>query len=282
MVDGDLSDSALCRSTVFFEPSCLQPHNIFMGVANQNCFSVFDVNLFEAERAIVASGTDEMIKNFGIKVNYFVHGFNLSADNTLYGEALYRPFEGPVQLTMICKINETGLAFSKFGIRTDDDVTAYIAINTFYQMMSGLSAYSNAGQRVEPKAGDVFQLISYGDSRPCPRAGKFFEVTEKVDTDISEINPLMGSYVWRLKSKRFEYSFEPGLLVETQNGLLSTAFNEVGNRQVHEGTFTGPVSSVYEQLTANKSYPYDINTDSRENVYDQSVNNTDIYGIYYS
>ena len=59
------------------------------------------------------------------------------------------------------------------------------------------------------KASDVFDLSEFGEDRPGGRGGKHFEITERIDQDVQQINPLIGHYVWLIKAKRHDYSFEP-------------------------------------------------------------------------
>jgi hypothetical protein len=134
-----------------------------------------------------------------------------------------------------------------------------------------INRYINNGQAVEPKSGDLIQVSPLGCDRPNGRGAKIFEVTERVDQDVSSINPLLGHYVYRLRAKRYEYSFEPGAPKEPQN------------QQVFENSFSGILSSNIPGVTPSdaKSYPGDIDTDSKTKVLDMSVNNTDIYGSYY-
>lgn len=257
------------------------PCDIFMGNPTQDCFHLFDVDSFEAERCIYDSALKDIINNYGIRINYYVHSFNLSADDTFYGEALYKPFYGPVEIFMRIDLNEDALTLSRFGFRSDEDITGYLHIDSFYQLMSGYSVYSQNGQRVEPKCGDVFQLVDYGKDRVCPRGGKFYEITEKVDQDVAELNPLMGTYMWRIRGKRFEYSFEPGLSAySTNTGLVSAGFGELGNDQVFENSFSGILSAVAQDRSPDKSYPADVDEESRQ-IYDQTnLSNIDIYGQY--
>jgi len=79
-----------------------------------------------------------------------------------------------------------------------------------------------------------------------------------------------------LRGKRYDFSFE--------NGLSS----EKANEQIYDNSFSGTLStSLVDQLTSNgKTYPteeepYDIDVVSKEDVFDMSANNTDIYGDYY-
>ena len=134
-----------------------------------------------------------------------------------------------------------------------------------------INRYINNGQAVEPKSGDLIQVSPLGCDRPNGRGAKIFEVTERTDQDVASINPLLGHYVYRLRAKRYEYSFEPGAPKEPQN------------QQVFENSFSGILSSNIPGVVPSeaKSYPGDVDIDSKTRVLDMSVNNTDIYGSYY-
>ena len=125
-------------------------------------------------------------------------------------------------------------------------------------------------QEVVPKSGDVFQMVEYGNDRYGNRGGNFFEVTERTDQDNAELNPLGGHYMWRLKAKRMDYSWQPGLT------------GERGNEQVYDDTFSGILSStITGQLSSDpKSYDYDVNNISQTVVFDMTINNTSVYGDY--
>lgn len=69
-------------------------------------------------------------------------------------------------------------------------------------------------QIIEPNAGDIFRLEEYGSDRVFPRKGNVYEITERLDQDIQKINPLMGHYIWLIKAKRFDYSFESNITPE--------------------------------------------------------------------
>lgn len=131
--------------------------------------------------------------------------------------------------------------------------------------------YTDNGQAIEPKSGDLVQLSPLGCDRPNGRGAKIFEITERVDQDVAALNPLLGHYVYRLKAKRYEYSFEPG------------APKELQNQQVFENSFSGILSSNIPGVVSSeaKSYPGDIDVTSQNTVFNMNANNTDIYGQYY-
>lgn len=213
----------------------------------------------QAERLMYSNYWREQIDMYGQKVLYYRNNYNvLSADN-FYGEHTLAGFAEPKAFVMGVQLSENALVLSKFGYRSDDTVTGFIHISSFYAVFPTNS---------EPKAGDVFKLIEYGSDRPGERDGKMFEITERVDEDNSAINPLMGHYVWQIKAKRFEYSYEPNIIPEK------------GLDQVHDSTFYGVISGN-EVPERDESYPGDVNTLSKEKVFDMSTNNTLTYGGYY-
>ena len=226
------------------------------------CFRFLDKDNNECEREMVSNVMREQINLYGTKVNYFVHTYNpsYSADN-FYGEQPLAEYGIPISFIAYIDLNENSLLLSKYGFQSEDEITMYIHISSFYEAYHkpSLSAYFH-GYAIEPKSGDVFKLTEYGSDRPGERDGKMFEVTERLDQDINKINPLLGHYVWLLKAKRYETSFEPGLTAEK------------GNTQVFDSPANPDIKG------AEKNYPFDINSASKA-VFD-GKNNTGIYGDY--
>lgn len=217
----------------------------------------------ECERQLYSNYWREQIEMYGQKVKYYRNTTSiLSADN-VYGEQPLARFEDPQQFVMAINLTENALILSKFGFQSDDQVTAYVHISSFYAVYP---------PDTEPKSGDVFKLVEYGSDRPGERDGKMFEITERVDQDNSQINPLMGHYVWLLKAKRFDYSFEPNIPPEK------------GSNQVFDDTKYGtinPVNSENTLVNRTTAYPGDADTTSKNKVFDMTVNNTLEYGGYY-
>jgi len=219
----------------------------------------------ECERQLYSNYWREQIDLYGQKVLYYRHTYDtLSADN-IYGEMPLAKFEEPKSFIMSIRLTENALVLSKFGFQSDDQVTAYVHISSFYAVYP---------PNIEPKAGDVFKLVEYGSDRPGERDGKMFEITERVDEDNSQINPLMGHYVWMLKAKRFDYSFEPNIQFEK------------GSNQVQDTPKYGTLSAAFTTLPGSfvqrtSSYPGDANTTSKDRVFNMDVNETLEYGGYY-
>ena len=172
----------------------------------------------------------------------------------LYGEHPTQRFSPPQAITVALNLNENALMLSKYGLLSEDEVTAFVHISAFYETF---------GPGAEPKSGDVFQLSEYGNDRPGDRNGKMFEITERLDEDAATINVLAGHYVWLIKAKRFEYSFEPGIP------------QEAGNDQVFDDTQNPTVSG------ANKPYTDSVDIDSKQ-IFDYSlIDYSNVYGGYY-
>lgn len=222
-----------------------------------------DKNNNWCERELYSNYWREQLELYGQQVTYYRHGYNvLSADN-VYGEQPLAAFYEPKNIIMAINLTENALILSKFGYQSDDQVTAYVHISSFYAVFP---------PDAEPKSGDVFKLTEYGSDRPGERDGKMFEVTERVDQDNSQINPLMGHYVWMLKAKRYDYSFEPNITFEK------------GSDQVQDDTGYGTTSAAFLNAgtyTDRTNYPGDADSESATKVFDMTKNNTLEYGGYY-
>lgn len=276
------------------------------------CFRYLDKDVTANEQYLYSNYYREQISTYGTKVLYFVNAYNvLSADN-LYGEDPVRKFAPGRFVTAIVELSENANTLTKFGFQADDSVTLYIHISTFhdrfydigteylstersnvepeeYDLTGGEqitaenedrmrtetpNVYETQFNQVQPKSGDVFILYEYGKGRPGERSGKQFEVSEILDQDISETNPLGGHYVWTIKAKRFEYSFQPGLS------------SEKGNSQMYDSSANGILSGGVQDPTKGRKYDElypqkAINDVSISRVFNMPANtNTDVYGRY--
>ena len=178
---------------------------------DETCYRFTDKAIQSSERVLFSNWWREQINQFGVKVNYFVNTYNvLSADN-FYGEQTTKSFADPRQIVLAVTLNEDAVTLSRFGFESDDEITAYIHISSFYDDFYTLSTYDTQYNVVEPKAGDVFELTEYGNDRPNNRQSKYFEITQKLDQDVSQINNLQGHYVFLIKAKRLDYTFQPNI-----------------------------------------------------------------------
>lgn len=242
--------------------------SVFAGYANPNCFSVSPTN-FQAEQNIYNTAFSDLINGYGVNVTYFVNQYNTDTADNIYGEHPIQPFAPSQSLKMYVEISANAISLQKFGFSSDDEFTGYVHIDTFTTIFSSLSYHTPYNQRIEPKSGDVVAVSDMGNCRPGSRGPRYYEITERVDQDIPSINPMLGTYVYRLKGKRLEYSFETNL-----------SGGESGNNQVFDSTFSGVLSSQLKAVSDPKSYIGDADTESATLVFTMSSNNTDIYGGY--
>jgi hypothetical protein len=217
------------------------------------CLRFTDKDNNQSERLLMSNYWKEQIGLYGQEVGYIVNNTTTLSADMLYGEQPTQQYSPPINLIIAINLNENALMLSKFGLVSDDEVTAFVHISSFYETF---------GYGAEPKSGDLFQLIEYGNDRPGGRDGNIYEITQRLDQDIAQINPLAGHYVWLIKAKRFEYSFEPGLS------------GEAVNDQVFDDTKKPGV------LGADKSYNYNIDNASKV-IFDYGQTNySDVYGGY--
>lgn len=155
------------------------------------------------ERENYSKWWKEQIEHYGTSVTYYTHGYSLNNHNFLYGEDPTSKYGKVENMIMLTDITNDALMLSKFGIMADCDMTAVIHISSFYDALS-----SNL---MEPKAGDLIQLTEYGADRPGGRSAPIYEITERDDEYLQMTNSLIGHYVWYIKCKRYEYSYEPGV-----------------------------------------------------------------------
>lgn len=242
----------------------------FTGAQNGNddCATRFSNKDCNSENELVSEIIKDAISLYGIPVLYYVNTTTLSGADAIYGEQPQAVYHTPKTITMYIELDEDAIQFSKFGIRADDTVTAYVHISSFSAAFDGDPIHSVNGQYIEPKSDDVFELEEYGSTRPNGRTGKQFIVTERMESDLGKINPLGGHYVWRLRAKRFEFSYQPGLSAEGANNLI------------YDNNFSGRLSGGDNPKTEDKSYTFDIDQYSKTDIFDMSQNDTSPYGGY--
>lgn len=204
---------------------------------------------------------DELIAQYGQKIIYYVNNFSLSAQDETYGEDPASIFSNPVEIVAMLNLEQSQM-FARFGLMSDDFSTMLIHITAFRNVF---------GPTAEPKSGDIYQLSEFGNDRPSPRNGKMFEITERLDEEVTQINQLLGHYVWLIKAKRYEYSFEPGVSAEG------------GSAQVYDNTFFGRLSGGDNPESSTKTYPGSANDQYSPGIFDNNGRGADqdsVYGQY--
>ena len=199
----------------------------------------------------------DQIAQYGTSTTYFIRDFTLSAADKFYGENTVSGFKSGTTLVMVMNLSDNSITFSKFGLTSDDEVEAYIDISTY---QSTLSSSYVSGEVIEPKAGDVFQLTEFGNDRPGGRDGKYFEITERVDESINTINPLQGHYLYKIKARRFDFSY-------TDNDV-----EEGASEQITDDALSGKTTDTIQD--------YINDLDTEQATYFNYGNNDDVYGDY--
>lgn len=207
----------------------------------------------------------EQLYQYGTVIDYYTNSTTLDSMDPLYGEDPSQRFKDPRKLIFAITLNENSVVLQKFGLISDDELTGFIPIESYTKAMSGAD-----NPNPEPKSGDVIELSEFGSTRPGNRGAKKFEITDRLDQDVEQINPLLGHYVWLVKAKRFDYSYEQGIT------------REIGLEQPTDDTYHGGLSAVDDTKLENDEYYFnDVDRESR-NIFDYSVygDYDDIYGGY--
>jgi len=277
--------------------SCLDPSRIFAGVYNPNCAGFGNPANFRAEQAIFNSGFEQLIHNFGVSVGYMVNTFSMDSMNSIYGEHTTMYWLDPIPVKAYIEVSMQSPIYAIAGFDSSDTLTAFIHINTFTSTFSSLSVFgeylvtennlqilTEDGQpiyiggvdrpyAVEPKAQDKIIIYPLGCNRPNDRGAKIFEVTEVLDEDTAQLNPIMGHYVWRIKAVRSEFN------------SITNEPRESENNQISDSSFFGKLSSSMfpENIGEPKNYTQNSDEEVQQKIFPPSTSGNDgsIYGKYY-
>jgi len=248
------------------------------------------------ERALYMSYWEELINIYGVRVEYYTYNYSLTTHDALYGEEPTANFSGPTNVNLMIELPNEAIMLSKFGYDTNADFNAVISINDFQKRF---------GVNSEPKAGDVIRLIEAGWSTnevppttadvlahlcanttpACAatftytvsdlewiRCPQLYEITERVHQDFSmNRNTLLGHYVWVIRGKRFDYSYQPGIKPECKQ------------EPVGEETFVGILTGGSQDASDPKVYDQNIEDESNK-IWDYNkgseARSDDVYGEY--
>lgn len=213
----------------------------------------------------------EQISLYGMKVNYYINKYSLSAHDYFYGEQPLAGFTAPIPMKFAVTLSNDSVILSKFGLQGTADLTALISIDTFSDTLtsSTLSGIANIYD-YEPKSGDLIELSDYGKTRPNGRSGQIYEITERVDQKGGANNQLLGHYIWMIQAKRYDYSFE-----------TASAPREAKMDQVYDNKSDGFLNNL-PKIMETKEYTQFVDKDS-ERVFNYAQNpqsKTSVYGDY--
>ena len=72
----------------------------------------------------------EQIEMFGQKVAYHTIDYQLSAQDAIYGEMPVATYNPSKDIVMMIELTEDSIMLGKFGLESEDEVTAYIPISS--------------------------------------------------------------------------------------------------------------------------------------------------------
>lgn len=232
------------------------------------------------QQVVVDSAWKDLINSAGMPIYYFVYKFNIKRSDKIWGEDILAEYEEPFQIKAYVEVKDVLKILGPMGgFFADDTITAYIHIKTFNRKTKGMKVFEDLKLRYEPKPSDLIQIIEFGCDRPGGRGAKLFEVTNKEDELISQnLNMGFAHYVWKITAKRFQYSYQDGAI---------TPFGEEKNCQVYDNNIQGTITDPSEirdiNTPSDKSYNWNIDKKSKEEIFNQNVNNqSNIYGGYYN
>lgn len=225
-----------------------------------------DTEKTKQEREVISQYFEEQISKYSIKTEYIQNQYSLKKHNSIYGEHTTKKFAGKKFLNIFVIFNSDTTVLNQFGLETDGDITAFIHIQTFFD---------NFGYGTEPLAGDLIKLVEYGETnRPNFRGPAIFEITRRDDEDLEQINPLIGHYVWLIRAKRYDYSFERNVEPEPRMNQVNddvpigtdmdddSVQSEHIVRQNTEKTYEGSADESGKEI-----FDYDEHKKSKPNVY---------------
>lgn len=230
----------------------------------------------EGEQVTVDTNWKELINSSGQPVWYYPYKFDLRTADKIRGEDPLTEYDEPFEIYAYLEVKDVPKELSIMGgFFSEDTVTGYIHIKTFRRKVKDIEYYKTPLVQPEPKPGDLIQIISFGCDRPGDRGANYYEITNKEDQLISaSMNAAYGHYVWKITAKRFMFSHEGGAIEQ---------WGEDGNCQVYENYVEGKLEQEkIEDNFQDKKYPFNVDKESKEKIFNQNLNNNDsIYGGYY-
>ena len=83
----------------------------------------------EQERLNFYSFYQEQIQLYGQYTTYYTYNYKISAEDAIYGEQTTAGYLSGVKMLMFVELEESSLLLGKYGLQSDDEVTAFVMIS---------------------------------------------------------------------------------------------------------------------------------------------------------
>lgn len=214
------------------------------------------------ERTLFNEYWQDMVKNHGVRVKYWRHGFDFTKADTLYGEQPTAQYADSDLLAGVAEMTNNSTTLQRFGFQATSDVKLLIAIPEFARVYGSM----------RPKSDDLFTLVDMYNDRPDSFGPRIFQVTY-VDDEGPDTNILGGHYVWTIEAVRFQPSFEPNTPSETTQDLTLQVTEDSAIGLLLGGSTPKSPPKPYTQV-ADEESAADFDADYR------GEDNDKIYGGY--
>lgn len=248
-------------------------------MGNRN-FRFNDKNNLQGERMLVSNYYDEYVNLNGWKIKYYVMKFDFTKADMFYGEDPLAKYEAAQDMIALVQLDEGNVSLARFGFNPEDAITMTFTINQFNQVFRD-KEYFLQGREVSPKAGDIVSLDEYGNTRFGNRGPKLFEITQVLDTNIKEnINQFGFQYVWQIRAKRFDYSYEN--TIPPEKGSTRAFEDKMSITDLQNAAILSAFDGVEAAALTATAKPYNWNVDDSQNKTNIEYKNDidDVYGGY--
>lgn len=215
------------------------------------------------ERLLFNDYWQDLVKNYGVRIKYWRHGFDFTTADALYGEQPTAAFADSELLAGAAEMTNNSTTLQRFGFQATNDIKILITIEEFARVF---------GTTIRPKSDDIFTLVDVYSDRPASFGPRIFQVTF-ADDESPDTNMLGGHYVWTIEAVRFQPSYEPNIPSETaENNTL----------QVTEDANIGLLIGGSTPKSPPKPYTQVVDEEAAEDFdIDHSGENNDrVYGGY--
>ena len=138
-----------------------------MAAADPCCSAITSPDGYNAEQLVFDQSYKDLINNFGYVIDYYLHTFNLSSANLLYGEEPTAVFYGPIPIKMYMELDNESISLQSFGFEAADDFTGYVHIKSFEETLSSRDFF------IQTVSGDILPLSDYVDHLIPEEAGDY-------------------------------------------------------------------------------------------------------------